>query len=531
MKKNSQEEDAEMDQWKKTSCVLCAQNCGFEVKVENNRIIKVRGDKENPRSQGYICRKGLNIANFQHHDDRLTHPLKKTDQGFVPISWDQAFKEIGEKLKEIVDRHGPRAFAINGFGSMWCHFEAAFGRALLEGMGSKYFYNPQAQELTGFYWGAGKMLGRQNRIPIPDEHSADMMLAVGWNGMVSHQAPRAPIFLKEFAKNPDKLLVVIDPRLSETARTANVHIPLRPGTDALLVKAMIALIIQEGWEDTKYIKTHTCGFEKIRRQFEDFDVRGALAVCEVEYPAIHDLCKELSRRKWCVHFDLGVMMNRHSTLASWLYLLLAAICGRLCVSGGNVIPGCVHPLGEHSKEDHRDTWRTLATDFPAIMGYHPPNVLPEEILSEHPQRIRALINSSSNPLRSYADTAAFEKAFDRLDLLVTVEVAMTETAEMSDYVLPGRTAYECYDTTFFALNYPEVYFQMRQPVVTPHPDTLENGEIFIGIAEHAGVMPKIPDWLYQAAEKGLDEYAAALGAFAVKTLTPVSIMPLVLGKT
>jgi anaerobic selenocysteine-containing dehydrogenase len=232
-----------------------------------------------------------------------------------------------------------------------------------------------------------------------------------------------------------------------------------------------------------------------------------------------------------MHFDLGVMMNRHSTLASWLYLLLAAVCGRLCVPGGNVIPGVVHPMGFHSEDGHPDNWRTLATDFPAIMGFHPPNVLPEEILSEHPRRIRALINSSSNPLRSYADTTAFENAFERLELLVTVEVAMTETAEMSDYVLPGRTAYECHDTTFFAFNYPEVYLQMRQPVVTPHPDTRENGEIFIGIAEHAGVMPKIPDWLYQAAEKGLDDYVAALGAFFVKTRTPIPILPLVLGKT
>ncbi|MBF0225169.1 MAG: molybdopterin-dependent oxidoreductase [Desulfobacterales bacterium] len=520
-----------MIKWQKTSCVLCSQNCGLEVQVEDNQIIKVRPDKDNPRSIGYACRKGMNISHHQHHDDRLTHPLKRTPNGFVKISWEEATAEIAEKLLSIVNKYGPKSFAYVGGGGQGCHFEAAFGTTLMKALGSRYHYNALAQELTGYFWGCGRMFGRQNRFLIADEHHSDMILGIGWNGMVSHQMPRAPIILKEFAKNPEKVLAIIDPRKSETAKIANIHIPLKPGTDALLARAMIAIIIQEGWEAKSYINSYASGFEKILPWFEKFDVKTALEVCEVEYDAVYALCKELSKRKWCMHFDLGVYMNRHSSLTTYLYMLLLVICGRALIQGGNVIPGIIMPLGSNNDERNPKTWRTVSTNIPAIMGYFPPNVLPEEILSDHPERIRSVICSSSNPLRSYADTTAYEAAFKKLDLLVTIELSMTETAELSHYVLPSRSAYESYDSAFFSWNFPEVYFQLRQPVVKPSDEKQEAGEILTRIADAAGIIPKIPDYLYKAAKKDRLEYTAALFSFAILRPKVFKILPFILAKT
>ncbi|HRU65581.1 MAG TPA: molybdopterin-dependent oxidoreductase, partial [Spirochaetota bacterium] len=176
-----------MGQWKKSGCVLCAQNCGLELEIENNRIIKVRGDRDNPRSKGYVCRKGMNIAYHQHHADRLTHPLKKTDKGFVQITWDQAIEEISQKLKSIIEQYGPRSYAYMGGGGQGCHFEAGFGVTLMRLLGSKYHYNALAQELTGQFWAHGRATGRQYKFTIPDEHNCEMLVAIGWNGMVSHQ--------------------------------------------------------------------------------------------------------------------------------------------------------------------------------------------------------------------------------------------------------------------------------------------------------------------------------------------------------
>ncbi|HEX7504863.1 MAG TPA: molybdopterin-dependent oxidoreductase, partial [Syntrophales bacterium] len=257
-----------MGEWKKTSCVLCPQNCGLEVEIEENHIGKVRGDKSNPRSRGYMCVKGANVPWHQHHADRLTHPLKKTDEGFVRVPWEQAIAEISEKIKSIVKQHGPRSYVYMGGGGQGCHFEAGFGTTLMKSLGSRYHYSALAQELTGYFWVCGRMLGSQNRYVIPDEHHSDMIVAIGWNGMESHQMPRAPLVLREFASNPDKLLAVIDPRKSETAKIANLHIALRPGTDALLVKAMIAILLNEKWEKRDYLTKNCSEFEKIEPWFK-----------------------------------------------------------------------------------------------------------------------------------------------------------------------------------------------------------------------------------------------------------------------
>lgn len=166
-----------MADWKKTGCVLCAQNCGLEVQVEDNRIVKVRGDKENPRSKGYVCRKGLNIMHHQHHEDRLKYPLKRVGDKFERISWDQAAEEIAAKLKEIIEKHGPRSYAYMGGGGQGCHFEAAYGVTLMKALGSRYHYNALAQELTGQFWAHGRATGRQYKFTIPDDHNCDMLVA------------------------------------------------------------------------------------------------------------------------------------------------------------------------------------------------------------------------------------------------------------------------------------------------------------------------------------------------------------------
>lgn len=520
-----------MAHWQPTASVLCAQNCGLLIQVQDNRIVKVKGDPANPRSRGYLCRKGQNIANFQHHEERLTNPLKITDKGFTKISWKQALGEMGERLRNIIDTHGGRSFAFMGGGGQGSHFEAACGTALMRGLGSKYHYSALAQELTGYFWCAGRMLGRQNKFPIPDEANADMLVGIGWNGMVSHQMVRAPLVIREFSRNPDKTLVIIDPRESETAREADIHVPVRPGTDALLTRTMIAIILQEGWEDKDYIERCCSGFSQVTGWFDNFDIDSALEVCQADPKQIREVCGLMASKSWCLHYDLGVYMNRHSTLTTYLHMLLIALCGRFCVNGGNVIPGAVMPLGSHSDERFAKTWRTVETDFPPIMGYFPPNVMPVEILSTKKEQLRAVIVSSSNPLRSYADTTAYEKAFEQLELLVTVELSMSETAELSDYVLPAKSPYESYDGSFFTWTYPGIFFQMRHPILEPASETRESGAILASIAKTAGVVPELPKYLYDAGKKDRLEYTAALFTWLQKNKKQMRLLPLVVAET
>lgn len=513
-----------------TGCVLCAQNCGLEVTVADGRIAKVRPDRANPRSAGYACRKGLRVAHHQHHAGRLTHPLKRVGGRFERVSWEQALDEIAARLQAVVGAHGPRALAYVGGGGQGSHFEAAFGVRLLRGLGSQYHYSALGQEYAGMFWVHGRTFGRQYVHPVPDVANAEVLLAWGWNPMQSHGIPQAPRHLQRLAKDPERRLVVVDPRVTETARLADVHLRLRPGTDALLLRAMIALVLAEGWADRAYLEHHTTGFAQVAPLFEGVDVDAAVRVCGLDLGQVREVCRLFATRRSALRYDLGLLMNRHSAPASWLAVVLQAVCGRIGARGGAVFPGHLLPLGAHSDERDERTWRTVATgSFPSL-GVYPPNVLPDEILSDHPQRLRALYVSGSNPLRSYADTTAYERAFQRLDLLVTVELAMTETAARSHYVLPARSGYEAWDGTFFSHDHPDVFFQLRRPIVEPAGEPLEGGDILLRLAERLGLVPELPAALAQAAQGGRDGLPAALARYLQERPAAAKALPFVLGK-
>jgi len=522
-----------MSEWKKTFCALCYHNCGLEIQTEGHRIVKVRPDKDHPRTKGYICRKGMKIAHYQDHRERLTHPLKKEGTEFVKISWDQAVSEISKKLKQILDEHGPRALAYMGGGGQGCHVETGFGRTLLTALGSQYHYSALAQELTGLYWINGRAYGRQNLHLVPDLDRAKNFLVMGWNGYVSNSGVnRAGKRIAEFAKDPDKQLIVIDPLLSETAKKANTHVQIRIGTAALFLKALIAVILQEGWENREYINDHCQGFDMIAPWFMDFDVRSALKVCGVDYDEVKKVALLYAASPTAMRTDLGLLMDRQSTMNSYLEMVLMAVCGRIGTPGGNVFNGHLIPMGPHSDERDPKTWRTEETGIPAIMGYFPPNVLPEEILSPKENRLRAMIISGSNPLRSYADTSAYEKAFKELDLLVTIEIVMSETARLSHYVLPARSAFEKWDATFFSLTFPETYFQLRQPHCDIQGEPLEEGEIYTRLAEALGPLPRIPQSMLQAGLKGdRTVFASELMEWIKQDKKRAGLLPFVLAKT
>jgi anaerobic selenocysteine-containing dehydrogenase len=513
--------------WKKTACVLCGNGCGLEVQVENNRIIKVRPDKDSPISEGYVCRKGMNVAYHQHNADRVLYPLKKVGDRFEQVSWDRAISEIAEKLKAILGQYGPRSLASLVGGGEFNALGIPYLVRMVRRLGSRYNYSAANQEFAGRYWAHGLTLGNQGIQMTSDFEHSDMLLLVGKNPMMSHNFPQARRRLTKMSKNPDQLLVVVDPRLSETARIADIHLAIRPGTDALLIKSMIAIILNEGIHNQEYIDKHADGFNEILPWFADFDVTAALTVCDLDYDLVAKVCREFATRRSCLHDDLGILMNRHSALVSYLLVVLLAICGRIGVPGGNYLEG------EGTRSDPNDPriWRTLLTDIPAINGMFPPNVLPEEIMNDHPDRIRAVLNFAANPLRSYADTTAYENAFQRLDLLVVADIVMSETAALAHYILPSKTAYESWDG-IPGRGFSKVYGRVRSPVVEAEGEQKEGGEIFTLLADAIGLIPELPESLYQAARSGnIREYRDMLMDYITANPESGRVLQFIVAKT
>jgi anaerobic selenocysteine-containing dehydrogenase len=295
---------------------------------------------------------------------------------------------------------------------------------------------------------------------------------------------------------------------------------------------MIALILKEGWQNQAYLDAHVEGWDRIRPWFERFDIKSALRVCELEYDQVSAICRLMTTRRWCIHPDLGIYMGRHSTLNSYLLCVLGAACGIFGVRGGNVIPGMVMPMGFHADERDPKTWRTVTTSMPPVAaGSFPPAVMPEEILSDHPERLRAVLVSACNPLRAYPDTQAYEKAFAELDLLVVNDIVMSETARLAHYVLPCRTFYESWDVTFFPWTYPEVFFQLRRPLVAPPENCLEASQVHTRLAERLGLIPEIPAELVAAAKGDRFTFGANLMEYGARVPDALPRMPFVLAQT
>ena len=348
--------------------------------------------------------------------------------------------------------------------------------------------------------------------------------------MVSHDIPNAPVVLRNKKKEPGFLLAVVDPRVTETAKLADIHLRLRPGTDALLFKAMIKILLTEGLVAKDYLAATVNGFKAIQGWFDDVNVEDCCRVCGLEVNAVREFTRLFATRKTSMRSDLGILMGRHSTLNSYLELILLTLTGRIGVKGGNVFLGHLMPMGSHTPEEDPRTWRTVATNIPLIMGVFPPNVMPEEIDNDHPQRLRGLIVSGSNPLRSYADTNAYEKAFAKLDLLVTIEVAMSETAVLSHYVLPAKSGYEKWDGTFFQWHYPDYYFNMRQPVVEVEGEQEEEAALFMGLADRLGLIPDYPLKLRELAGDRL-RFGVALMEYIQSNPKAEPWLPYILAKT
>jgi len=522
-----------MGEWKKGGCILCAQNCGLEFEVKDNQIVKIRGDKDNPRSQGYCCQKGLKLAHYAENGDRLRYPLKKVGDTHQRISWEQAIREIAEKLLFIKSEYGPKSFAYIGGGNVGGQLEVGMGLRLLSLLGSRYFYSSLAQEFSNVYWVDGRVTGKQSLITMPDVENADTIVAWGWNGWMSHQEPRTRILLKEFSQNPQKKLIVIDPRLSETAEHADIHLALRPGSDTMLLKAMIRIILDQGWENREYIEKHINGWEEIAPYFEGFDSKRAVEeVCWLDYEQVVEATRIIAQTKSCIHQDLGIYMNRNSTLNNYLLHILRAITGRFAVKGGQIISAFLYPMGSDSDERNPKTWRTVKHNMFPVMGVFPPTLLPDEILNDHPERLRAIIVSAHNPLRSWPDTKAFEEAFKALELSVCIDVAYTETARLCDYVLPCLSYLESYDTTCFNYSYPDVYFQLRQPVLRPFsPEAKEGSAIMLELIKALGFLPELPSELYETGKMGITYYLGALNNYINENPQYLKLAPIILGET
>ena len=529
------------DDWHQTACILCSLNCGIEVRLdaaEGRHIERIRGDKAHPASQGYTCEKPQRLDSYQNAADRLTSPLRrKLDGTFEAIDWDTAIAEIAERFLEIKSQHGGETILYYGGGGQGNHLGGTYSDSTLKALGSKFRSNALAQEKTGEFWVNGRMLGAGVH---GDFEHCEVAVFIGKNPWQSHGFARARATLRQIVKDPNRSIVVIDPRRSETAEMADYHLAIKPGTDAWCLAALVAILVQEDLIARDWLAEHAKGLETIEPAFAAISVAEYSQVCGISDSQLRETARRIAGAKSVsVIEDLGMQMSVHSTLGSYLNRLIWILTGNFGRKGTNYAMSPLIGLNASSKGSVVDKGagekvekRSPVAGARIITGLIPCNVIPEEILTDHPKRYRAMLVESGNPVHSLADSQKMREALSSLELLVVIDIAMTETARLAHYVLPAPTQFEKYEATYFSMEFPHNYFHLRRPILEPLRDTLPEPEIHARLVEALGALtPDDLAPLAAAAEKSRGAFAKAF--FMAMSANPMiaKLAPVVLYRT
>jgi anaerobic selenocysteine-containing dehydrogenase len=496
--------------WQRTACILCECNCGLEVELEGDHLVRIRGDKQHPSSRGYACEKPHRLDHYQHGRDRVTSPLRRRADGtFEEIDWDTAIREVAARLASVRDRHGGDAIFYYGGGGQGNHLPGAYATATRRALGSRYRSSALAQEKTGEFWISDRMMGSATRADF--EH-CDVALFLGKNPWHSHSIPRARVTLKEIASDPARTLIVVDPRHTETAELADIHLAVRPGTDAWLLVALIKLLLDSNAIDREFIAANAVAGEldTIVAAFAGVSIAEACTRCGLDEALVRRTADAIGHARAFASFeDLGVQMNHHSTLVSYLHRLLILLTGSFGKPGTHFVPTTLVDL---TSGDAKRTSPVVGARL--VGGLVPCNSIADEILTEHPARYRAMFVEAANPAHSLADSRRMREALASLDTVVVIDVALTETARLAHYVLPAATQFEKAEATFFNFEFPENYFHLRRRLFAPAPGTLPEAEIHARLVEALGALTEAD---YAPLRAARDRKAYAL-AFASRVL-------------
>ena len=516
-----------MTAWQQTACILCECNCGIEVQLDGRRLAKIRGDKAHPASQGYTCNKAMRLDHYQNGSHRLTSPMRRAADGsYEEIDWETAITEVAAGFKRIRDKHGGESIFYYGGGGQGNHLGGAYSGAFLRALGSRYKSNALAQEKMGEGWVDAHLYGGHTRGEF--EH-AEVAVFVGKNPWMSQSFPRARVTLREIAKDPTRSMVVIDPVITDTAKLADFHLRVRPGTDAWCLAALAAILVQEDLVDRAFLDEHTNGADAVCAALDEVAIADYSRRCGVDEELIRAVARRIGGAESVSVFeDLGIQQGPNSVLCSYLNKLLWILTGNFGRPGTQHLHSWMGPLARYDLRERR----TPVTGELILGGLVPCNVIAEEILTDHPARFRAIMVESANPAHSLADSNLFREALEALELVVVIDVAMTETARHADYVLPAASQYEKYEATFFNLEFPRNTFHLRAPLLDPLPGTLPEPEIWARLVRELDVISdKRLEPLRIAAREGRAEFAAAFAEAAASDPQLVALAPYVLYET
>ena len=471
------------------TCNLCEAMCGIEITHEQGTILSIKGDPQDPLSRGHICPKAVALQDLQEDPDRLRYPMLKTPQGWERISWENAFNETASRIRNLQAKYGQDSVAmyvgnpsIHNVGTMLTL--VPFFNALQ----TTNRYSATSVDQLAPMLVAMKLYGNQLLFPVPDIDRTDFMLCIGGNPMASNgslfTAPGFRNRVKALRQRGGKL-VVIDPRRTETAEIANHHHFIRPGTDALLLMAMLHTLFRQDLVDTGRLTNHIRGLNIVRNMVAGFSPQRVAKQVGMKAKDIRQLAIDFANADHaCCYGRMGVSTQAFGTLTNWLINLMNILTGNLDEPGGVMftrpaidLPGLAELGGVTGTFNLR---KSRVRKLPEFGGEFPATTLADEILTEGKGQVRALITCAGNPVLSLPNGRRVEQALNKLDFMVAVDFYLNETTQHADIILPptGPLEHGHYDLGLHMVTVRNTV-KYSPPLYKPMPDARHDWEILL----------------------------------------------------
>ena len=514
-------------------CPNCEAICGLELAVEDNKVIDIRGNKDDLMSLGHVCPKGVALMELNDDPDRLRTPMVRKNGRLAPTGWHEAFTIIDEKLSAVRQKHGKEsvAFYVGNAALGSTAFDLGFP-ILYEALGTPYLFTANSVDALPKLLTCSKMYGDDYTNPVPDIDRTRYLLIIGANPMISNGslwlATNFRKRLRDLEARNGKL-VVIDPRRTETAKMADRHYHIRPGQDQYFLLGLLHVIFRDGLSQTDDIASYISGLDEIEALAKSVSLRQVSDTCGVDMPTIRTVAHELAKAENAgVYGRVGTTTQKYGTVVSWLIEVINIVTGNLDKPGGMMFakapafsantrgkPGIGEPLP-------KSTFRTRVRNMPAVCGELPVACLAEEIETPGDGQIRALITMCGNPVSSAPNSERLDKALAQLEFALSFDIYINETSRHADVILPGTPTFEkCYYGGFSAqyavrniVRFSPALFKSPEGWVSDWDALLQVSAIAsgFGVQDEKGLQAMEDEMIREMlSEAAADEYSVARG--------------------
>lgn len=471
------------------TCNLCEAMCGLKIEFSGNKVHSIKGDKHDPFSQGHICPKAVALQDIYSDKDRLRSPIQKTKNGWTPISWKEAFSIVAQRIGEIQQQFGNDSVGVYQGNPNVHNLEAMlYAPSFFRQLKTKNRYSATSVDQLPHHLASMLMFGHPMMLSVPDIDRTDYLVILGANPIVSNgsimSSPNIKKRLKAIQQRGGKF-ITIDPRYTETAQLADQHLAVKPGTDALLLMAMLHFLFEHELVHCNGLDNHIEGLELVKSLVVDYtpDAVANLTGITADQIAkiVTDFCQAESA---ALYARIGVSTHEFGSVVNWLVNVFNLLTGNLDSPGGAMFAkAAVDIVGTKiARVKKFARYRSRVSGYPETISELPVVALAEEILTPGKGQIKAMFVAAGNPLLSTPNNQLLTQAFEQLDFMVSIDFYLNETSKHADIILPPPSPLERphYDLIFNQLAVRN-YARYSEPLFQPEEGSLTEAEIYSGL--------------------------------------------------